>query len=73
MPKGKKSSRNANLQRRIRQVSNGMKQAGPTSPVFVVKGKRLAKLTRYEYDRLKDEAESLSYFAGHQILAEQLA
>ncbi len=50
-----------------------MKQAGPTSPVFVVKGKRLAKLTRYEYDRLKDEAESLSYFAGHQILAEQLA
>ncbi len=67
-----KSSRNANLQRRINMVRNGMEQAGPSSPIFVVKGKRLIRITRPEYDRLTGEAESLSYFAGYQILAEHL-
>ena len=69
----KKGSRNANLQIRIRRVINGMGQAGPTSPVFILKGKRLIKLKRSEYDRLVEEAEGLSYFAGYRILPEELA
>ena len=50
-----------------------MGQAGPTSPVFILKGKRLIKLKRSEYDRLVEEAEGLSYFAGYRILPDELA
>lgn len=57
---------------RINRIANGMAQAGPKSPVFVVKGKKLVKLKRDEYDRLVEEADSLSYFAGYQIRPEQL-
>lgn len=72
MPKKRKSSRRANFERRMRRIRNGMGQARPDSPVFVRKGLRLVKLTRKEYDRLEEEAASLSYFAGYQITAEQL-
>lgn len=74
MPKRtKKSSRMANLQRRIRMIANGMTEAGPNSPAFIVRGKKIVKLKRTEFDRLAEEADSLSYFAGYQILPEQLA
>lgn len=68
-----KGSRNANLQIRINRVVNGMGQAGPTSPVFILKGKRVIKLKRSEYDHLVAEADGLSYFAGHRISPEDIA
>lgn len=72
MSKRMKSSRVANQHTRARQIVNGLGQAGPKSPVFVVKGKRIVRLTRQQYDKLVDEAEGLSYFAGEYILPEDL-
>ncbi|ABE46880.1 hypothetical protein [Polaromonas sp. JS666] len=68
----RKSSRMANLIIRINSIANGMAQSGPKSPVFIVKNKKIIKLKRNEYDRLVEEADSLSYFAGYQIRPEQL-
>lgn len=56
-PKHRKGSRNANLQIRIRQIANGMEQAAPNSPVFVLKNKKIVKLDRAKYDRLVDDAD----------------
>lgn len=68
----RKSSRTANLRIRINRIANGMAQAGPKSPVFIVKGKKLVKLKREEYDRLVEEADSLSHLSGYHVLPEQL-
>lgn len=70
--KRRKSSRAANLIIRINQITNGMKEAKPNSPVFIVKKKKVVKLSREEYTRLEEEAEPLSYFAGYSISPEQL-
>lgn len=68
--KPKKGSRTANLQIRLNQITNGTAQAGPDCPVFVVKAKRLVKLSREQYTRLTEEEESLSYFAGSMTAPE---
>ena len=70
--KHRKSSRAANLHRRIRRIANGMSDARPNSPVHILKGKKIVKLSRIEYDRLTEQADSLSYFAGEEIQPEQL-
>lgn len=62
----------ANLRIRLNRIADGMAQAGPNSPVFVGKGKKLIKLTREAYSGLEEEAESLSFFAGRTIFPEQL-
>lgn len=72
MPKRRKSSREANLNRRMLAIANGMKDAGPNSPVFIRSKRAIVRLTRPEFDKLKEEADSLSYFAGYSISPEQL-
>jgi hypothetical protein len=44
----KGSSKAANLQRRISMIANGMDQAGPNSPVFLLINGRIRKLKRVE-------------------------
>lgn len=57
--KRRKGSKVANFHIRVRQIMNGMGQAGPKSPVFIVQGMRIIKLTPAEYDKwLEDEAQS---------------
>ncbi|MDO9236175.1 MAG: hypothetical protein Q7U28_09120 [Aquabacterium sp.] len=56
----------------MKQIENGMRDAGPNTPVFIMQNKKIIKLTRVEYDKLKEEADSLSYFAGYTIQPEQL-
>lgn len=73
MTKGsRKSSRAANLQRRVRMIANGMRDAGPNTPKFIVNNGKIVKLTRVQYEELVERADSLSYFAGYTILPEQL-
>ena len=47
----RKSSKAANLQRRINMIANGMDQAGPNSPVFLVINKKLVKFSAKEYEK----------------------
>lgn len=68
----RKSSKVANLHRRVRMIANGMKDAGPNTPVLIVKNRKIVTLTRVQYDKLAEEADSLSYFAGYTIQPEQL-
>lgn len=56
----------------MRQIVNGMGDAGPKTPVFVHNNGKIKKFSRAEYERLEEEAESLSYFAGYPIYAEDL-
>jgi hypothetical protein len=53
-------------------IANGMKDAGPNTPVLIVKNRKIVTLTRVQYDKLAEEADSLSYFAGYTIQPEQL-
>lgn len=53
-------------------IANGLEDAGPKTPVLILKTKKIVKLTRVEYDNLAEEADSLSYFAGYAVLPEQL-
>ena len=69
MARRKKSAKDQN---QGRQIANGMRDAGPKTPVFVHKNGKIKKFSRAEYERLEEEAESLSYFAGHPIWAVDL-
>jgi hypothetical protein len=54
--KRRKGSKVANFHIRLRQITNGMGQAGPKSPVFIVQGTRIIKLTPAQYQkRLEDQ------------------
>ena len=56
----RKSSKAANLQRRINMIAKGMDQAGPNSPVFLVINKKLVKFSAKEYAKHVQEMDDLS-------------
>ncbi|BDT74173.1 hypothetical protein os4_37260 (plasmid) [Comamonadaceae bacterium OS-4] len=72
MAKTKKSSKAANLRRRWNRIRNGMRDAGPKSPVFLLTDKRIVKLSPSKYQELAAEAESLSEWTGTLVLPEHL-
>ncbi len=65
----KKGSKAANLQIRLNRIINGMGQAAATSPVFVLEGKRILRLTptqAQEREKLMDlDTEIYLYNLNH--------
>lgn len=65
--KRSKGSRRANLEIRIRRISNGSAQRRPDSTVHVLQGDRIVRMTAAEYQALDDEISGLEYFAGESL------
>ena len=54
--KPRKSSKAANLARRIVMVANGQKDRKPDSPILIISGKRLVKLDKIAAQAICGEA-----------------
>lgn len=65
--KRSKSSSRANLEIRIRRIANGSAQRRSDSPVHVLQGGRIVRMTAAAYQALEDEISGLEYFAGESL------
>lgn len=65
--KRSKGSKRANLEIRIRRIANGAAQRRPDSPVHVLQGGRIVKMSAAKHQALEDEISGLEYFAGDTL------